>query len=159
MIIRIPKRTERIRAVVFFFSVFVALMLFQTSYMRLGTLTAAAAILLTIAAFFLQNGTLQGKLLLPFSAICLLFFLLYSVLRTMIAGYTPSSFVPYISQIVLCIILYSVSLKEREVGKILPKDTGDFIHKFVELYAERFRLGQILSKEDSSKFIILYLEI
>lgn len=114
MKIVIQKPQKRIRAVVFFFSAFVALMLFQTSYMNLGTITAAAAILLTIAAFFLQNGTLHTKLLLPFSAMSLLLFLLYSVLRTIIAGTTPSSFVPYISQIVLCIILYSVSLNERE---------------------------------------------
>ncbi len=50
-----------------------------------------------------------------------------------------------------CFMDYGVSLKEREVGKILPKDTGDFIHKFVELYAERFRLGQIANKEDSDR--------
>lgn len=114
MVIRIPQRSERIHAVVIFFSIFVALMLFQTSYMRLGTITAAGAIFLTIAAFFFRGGTFNSQLRLPVPALSLLLFLVYSVVRTLATGKTPSNFLPYVSQIILCLILFSVSLNKEE---------------------------------------------
>lgn len=114
MKITIRRKSNRVRSVVIFFSMFMALMLFQTSYMRLGTITASVTLLLTIAAYFVRGSGINSRLLLPGAAICLVLFLMHSVLITMIKGMQPSGFVRYIGQIVMCLVLFSVTITDWE---------------------------------------------
>lgn len=109
------RRSEyRIRLVVFCFSLFVALMLFQTSYKNLGTLTASGTLLLTLVAYFLQGKGLRGRIVLNVPVCALTVFLLYSVLITELYNTRPSGYIRYIAQIVLCLLLFSVDLNWRE---------------------------------------------
>ena len=57
-----------------------------------------------------------------------------------------------------CFMDYGLRLKEREIGEIRPKDSGNFIHKIVELYAEEFKKGTIITEDDSDAVTKKFLE-
>ena len=114
MKITISKPNEKTRAVIVCFAVFIALMLFQTSYMNLGTITAAAAILSTMAALFLRGGHIHSKLKLSTPYVFLLLFLFYSILLMIVNGHKPSYLLPYVSQILLCLVLSTITLRDHE---------------------------------------------
>lgn len=138
------KKENKIRLVIISFSLFVALMLFQTSYMRLGTLTASATLLLTIGTYFLQGKGLQGRLSLNRASVCLLVFLVYSVLLTLLKGMRPSGFVRYIAQIIMCLLLFSVELNQREhnyLKKVFTVAATVYSILIIQAYSANSRAG------------------
>ena len=118
MRIKILKPAEKIRSVVVFFSLYITLMLFQTDYMRLGTISAATVIFLTMVSFFVGNNFLSGKLRLPVGGLSLFAFFCYSTIYSLASTGLPSYYLPYASQIILCILLFTVNLNEREQKNI-----------------------------------------
>lgn len=138
------KKENKIRLVIISFSLFVALMLFQTSYMRLGTLTASTTLLLTIGTYFLQGKGLQGRLTLNRASVCLLVFLVYSVLLTLLKGMRPSGFVRYIAQIIMCLLLFSVELNQREhtyLKKVFTVAATVYSILIIQAYSANSRAG------------------
>lgn len=140
----IHRPEEKIRLVVISFSLFVALMLFQTSYMRLGTLTASATLLMTIGTYFLQGKGLRGRLSLNRASACLLMFLVYSVMLTLLKGMRPSGFVRYIAQIIMCLLLFSVELNQREhdyLKKVFSAAATVYAVLIIQSYSANSRAG------------------
>ncbi len=105
---------EKKRGVVICFSLFMALVLFQTSFLRLGTIAAFATLLLTFAAFFFAKGLFHTPLRLDARMVLLLAFLVYTVLVTLFGNHLPGYFLRYIAQILLCCSLFSINLTKRE---------------------------------------------
>lgn len=110
----IHKSKYRIRLVVFSFSLFIMLMLFQTSYLRLGTITALAAIVLTVTTLFLQGKGLRNRLSLSKSSLFLLAFGIYSVFLTVFQNLPVTELLPFLAQMIMCLLLFSVKLNPRE---------------------------------------------
>lgn len=106
----IKKAANRLNSVVIFFSMFMALMLFQTSYMNLGTIAAFATMLLTVLAFIFSKK--YRVCLINTTSLFLLLFLFISVFTTILHGLSPSY--KYVSQIILCFLLFSIDLTEHE---------------------------------------------
>ena len=104
----------KLSKVVICFSLFMALMLFQTSYMRLGTITAATAIFLTIVAFLFRNGKFEPTLKFSKEAAMLFFFLSYLIVSSLCFENIYSNLTRFISLIVLSIILSSFTINEKE---------------------------------------------
>lgn len=109
-------KKEKIRAPIFWFAVFMSLMLFQTSYMRLGTITAFVAIALTLLTAFISVIMRTRDFRVKPNSIILTTFLLITFLVTLIYGALPSYFVRYTAQIILCIVLMTIpSLNKKEI--------------------------------------------
>ena len=106
---------EKIRTPIIWYSFFMALMLFQTSYMRLGTITAFVTLAVTILTAFASGSVSLRKFSLSRDSEILLFFLLLVTIVTLITGSLPSSFLRFVAQIVLCIVLIAIGpLNKRE---------------------------------------------
>jgi len=101
----------RIRGVVKCFASFMILMLFQTSFLNLGTITAFITLLITILSFFSTRKN-EDVFSMNVAKMMLLYFLLITVPVTVIFGYLPSY--KYISQIILCFLLFSIKLSSSE---------------------------------------------
>ncbi len=106
---------EKIRAPIIWFSFFAALMLFQTSYMRLGTITAFVTLAATILVAFMSGNVSLRKFSLSRDSGSLLIFLLMVSMVTVISGSLPSGFSRFAAQIILCIVLIAMEpINERE---------------------------------------------
>ena len=106
-------RKEPFRMPIVWFSAFVCLMLFQTSYMRLGTITAVAAIFLSIVAVFMSKS-IGGKTMVPARSLLIALFMIFTALYAVLKGTTPSYLIRYCAQIVLFVVLSLLELNERE---------------------------------------------
>ncbi len=106
---------ERVRPVIFWFIIFISLMLFQTSYMHLGTITASASLLFTIVAAFLGNTVSVGHVKLSSETVLLIAFLVLTSINTLVNG-IPGSFVKFLGLCVLWIVFASFCppLNEKE---------------------------------------------
>lgn len=109
-------KKERIRAPIFCFAVFMSLMLFQTSYMKLGTITAFVSIALVFLTAFMGDIMRKQRFRVQTNSIILTVFLLLTFFVTFTYGALPSYFVRYTAQIILCIVLMTLSsVNKREV--------------------------------------------
>lgn len=102
---------EKVSSPILFFSIFAALMLFQTSYIRLGTITAFTSLTFTIVTAFFSQRTSFRAFRMPRYSVILTFFLVVTGIVTCLYGNFPNSFIRYIAQIILCIVLFSISNK------------------------------------------------
>lgn len=105
----------KIRTPIIWFGMFMALMLFQTSYMRLGTITAFTTLAMTIFATFIGKHTSLTSFYFPLESRCMLLFLLLSSIITIFSDYIPSYFSRYIAQILLFLVLATLTLNNKEV--------------------------------------------
>lgn len=108
---KIKNRNMSISSVVVCYSIFMALMLFQTSYMKLGTITAFITMLLTILAFFSKKKYRESIKINATNSLLLVFLLLSAVITFI--NFDSLSY-KYVFQILLCVLLFSVDLNERE---------------------------------------------
>ena len=107
--------TRNVRTPIIWFGMFMALMLFQTSYMNLGTITAFITLSLTIFTAFTSGNTSVRRFYVPGVSKMLIVFLVVTSLITMISGILPSYYTKYAAQILLCIVLMAIpSLDENE---------------------------------------------
>lgn len=112
----IYEKKERIRTPIIWFAVFMSLMLFQTSYMRLGTISAFTSLFFVIFTAFTSGNTSIRRFRLQFNSIILIIFLVITSIVTFSFGSLPSYFSRYMAQILLCIILMAIScLNQSEV--------------------------------------------
>lgn len=105
---------KKVRTPIVWFGVFMALMLFQTSYMRLGTLTAFGALACTIFTAFSSGNTSIEDFRFPLGSKILIVFLVLTTLVTIIYGNLPGYYGRFVAQIILCIVLATIRLNERE---------------------------------------------
>lgn len=106
---------EKIRTPIFWFATFMALMLFQTPYRSLGTLTALFTMTMTIIMAFFSGNISLRQFYFPMVSRVLLVFLCITVLVSWAYGDLPGSVTRYVAQIVLCIALLAIPpVNERE---------------------------------------------
>lgn len=106
---------KRVRTPIIWFGAFMALMLFQTSYMRLGTITAFVTLILTIFTTFTSGNTSIKHFYVPRVSKLLILFLFMTSLVTIVAGDLPSYYARYVAQILLCVVLMAIpSLNKSE---------------------------------------------
>lgn len=106
---------DKIRAPIIWFGMFMALMLFQTSYMRLGTITAFSTLAMTIFTAFIGRYTSLRRFYFPMESRCMLLFFLLSSITTMFSNYIPSYFPRYAAQIILFLVLATLTLNNKEI--------------------------------------------
>ena len=114
MVLAEKQNKEKIKNVVICFSLFVASMLFQTSYMRLGTIVAAGTMFLTVGAFLSKNTFSKVSIKFNNYVALLMLFLIYTAIGCYLNGHFPSYFIKFATQILLCALLFSVNITERE---------------------------------------------
>ena len=83
---------EKIRVPIIWFSFFMALMLFQVSYMNIGTITALGTLAISIITAFAHKSVDYRKLDMPMESILLLLFFIITTGVSLIRGYFPSLF-------------------------------------------------------------------
>lgn len=106
---------EKIRPPIIWFSFFAALMLFQTSYMGLGTISAFVTLAATILTAFMSGTVSLQKFYLSRDSGSLLIFLLIVSMVTVISGSLPNGFSRFVAQIILCIVLIAMEpINRRE---------------------------------------------
>lgn len=106
---------EKIRTPIIWFSFFAALMLFQTSYMRLGTITAFVTLAATILTAIASGNVSLRRFSLSRDSGSLLIFLLMVSMVTVVSGSLPSGFSRFAAQIILCIVLIAMEpINRRE---------------------------------------------
>lgn len=105
------RKKENIRLVVICYSLFLALMLYQTSYKNLGTITAFSTILLTIIVLLFSS---KIKIKINLANITLFLFLLYLILETAIMPQLLSTSYKLIAQIIFFLVLSSITLNKQE---------------------------------------------
>lgn len=106
---------DKIRAPIIWFGMFMALMLFQTSYMRLGTITAFGTLAMTIFTSFIGKYTSLTEFYFPMESRCMLLFFLLSSIITMFSDFIPSYFSRYTAQILLFLVLATLTLNNKEI--------------------------------------------
>ncbi len=106
---------NKIRAPIIWFGMFMALMLFQTSYMRLGTITAFVTLAMTIFTAFIGKYTSLTSFYFPIESKCMVLFFLLSSIITMFSDYIPSYFARYAAQILLFLVLATLTLNYKEI--------------------------------------------
>lgn len=99
-----------IRAEIFFFCVFVSLMLFQTSYKNLGTITAGVVIILTIVILFCKYKSIW----MTTTNALLLCFVMEMLFCSLINGRAVLSKISFLAQIILFIFITYISVSEKE---------------------------------------------
>ena len=114
MVLVEKQNKEKIRNVAICFSLFMASMLFQTSYMRLGTIVAAGTMFLTVGAFLLKSTFSRVSIKFNNYVALLMLFLIYTAFGCYLNGHFPSYFIKFVTQILLCALLFSVNITERE---------------------------------------------
>ena len=102
-----------VRPVVFCYGIFVSLMLFQTSFLRLGTITALAALVLIFLAFFVELSK-KNCIHWSFEPMLLLIFALLCFGGAAIHPPMPSYALPMLAQMLVCIALYTIDLTPKE---------------------------------------------
>lgn len=105
---------NKIRAPIIWFGMFMALMLFQTSYMRLGTITAFITLAMTVFTAFMGKYTSLRSFHFPVVSKCILLFGVFTSMITLGSDYIPNYFVRYIAQIFLFLVLATLTLNYRE---------------------------------------------
>lgn len=105
---------EKIRTSVIFFSIYIWLMLFQTPYLNLGTISAIASISIAILSTFFSGVINLRRVLITKQNILILIFLVLSTFNTFIQGYIPSYFARYFLQVILFIVFSSITLRKKE---------------------------------------------
>ena len=133
-------KKEKIGKVSVFFAMFVAIMLVQTPYMRIGTISAFLTIFLTLLAFCLNHNSIK---LTKFN-ISLLVFLGIAFVRTSF-NLELISF-KLILQGIMCVVLASYKANERE---------NEFLKRVLEIAALVYAVLIIISciKMGDSKYI------
>ena len=113
--------SDKIRTPIIWFAVFSSLMLFQTSFLRLGTITAFSTLALCIITSIIYGTVRLNQFKFPKESQVLLAFILISVVVTVISSHIPSYFGRYIAQIILFLVISTVTLnrKEEEFLKIV----------------------------------------
>lgn len=109
------KASSKIRPIVGCYGIFVSLMLFQTSFLRLGTISAFVALVLIFGAFCIEvykRGTLRWGI----ESWLLLAFALWVLSGALSHPPIPSYTLPMFAQMLVCIGLYSIDLSDREHG-------------------------------------------
>jgi len=140
----IHKADEKIRMVVICFAMFTGLMLFQTPYKNLGTISAGTTLFMTLATAFLHRRGLRRQLTVNKGNVYLATFLVYSILLTMIKGFSVSGLVKYIGQIVLCLLLFSVKMNQREqryMNNVFLSSSTVYAILIIWSYLENTRAG------------------
>lgn len=99
------------RKVVIAFSIYMSLMLFQTAYMSLGTITALGAIALI---FITGNADKRRYGIINKSSYGLKFFFAYSVIITALYFYFPPNYIRNIAQIILFLYLCKFAITGKE---------------------------------------------
>jgi|GEM_PF-4462886 Lipid A core - O-antigen ligase and related enzymes len=106
---------EQVRSPIICFMAFIALMLFQTSYMKLGMLSALTTMAATITVSFLYGHTSFRKFKVSRESLILFFFLILSLVTSFINENIPSYIHRLIGQIVLFFVLSAIpSANEKE---------------------------------------------
>ncbi len=106
---------EQVRSPIICFMAFVGLMLFQTSYMKLGMLSALTTMAATITMSFLYGHTSFRKFKVPRESLILFFFLILSLITSLINENIPSYIHRLVGQMVLFFVLSAIpSANERE---------------------------------------------
>lgn len=109
------EKKEKIRTPIKWFAVFMSLMLFQTSYMRLGTITAFVSLFLVIIFALMRGDISLSYFRLSVSSVILIAFLVCTFTITLFHGSLPGNFSRYAAQIVLCVVLIAMpSVNDRE---------------------------------------------
>lgn len=105
---------HKIRTPIIWFGIFVCLMLFQTSFMKLGTITAFSTLVMIVITTFLGKYTSIRKFKFPIQSKCMLIFVILCTVTIMISGYTPNYFMRFIAQIFLFLVLLTLRLNFQE---------------------------------------------
>ena len=105
---------HEIRTPIIWFGIFICLMLFQTSFMKLGTLAAFSTLVMIIITTFLGKYTSIRKFRFPIQSKCMLIFIILCTVIIMISGYTPSYFARFVAQIFLFLVLLTLKLNFQE---------------------------------------------
>lgn len=113
--------TRNVRTPIIWFGMFMALMLFQTSYMNLGTITAFITLSLTIFTAFTSGNTSVRRFYAPGVSKMLILFLVITSLVTIISGNLPSYYAKYAAQILLCIVLMAIPPLDENEADFLKK--------------------------------------
>lgn len=113
--------TRNVRTPIIWFGMFMALMLFQTSYMNLGTITAFITLSLTIFTAFTSGNTSIRRFYVPGASKILIVFLVVTSLITIISGNLPSYYTKYVAQILLCIVLMAIQPLDENEADFLKK--------------------------------------
>ena len=109
------EKKEKIRTPINWFAVFMSLMLFQTSYLRLGTITAFVSLLLVIITAWMSQNISLSHFRLSADSIILIVFLICTFIITFFYGSLPGSFSRYAAQIILCVVLMAMpSINDKE---------------------------------------------
>lgn len=127
-------RTSKIRPTVISFGIFVALMLFQTSYLRLGTIAASVSAALIIISFFIDNKSLVIRVTKV--GIAAAVFAVHIFLLALLKGYFPSDLLPLLTYLLLFVLLSGFRMKTEE---------HDFIKKIFVLASVFYSLLTIRS--------------
>ena len=98
----------KIKKSVFFFSIYLITMLFQTNVYNLGTLVALGSMLISFFFFILEKTRIRINVLL----VALVTFLIYSFSVTVLNGYGCD--IGYLGQIVFCCVAISYNLSKYE---------------------------------------------
>lgn len=113
---------KRIRSVIIYFSLFMALMLFQTSYLHLGTIAAFLSIFLVLGCGFIKGDYSVFAFKLPFPSRMLFLFTITSSIVSFYYSSFPEFYPRLIAQIILFLVLGSVkklsSIEESYLCKI-----------------------------------------
>lgn len=126
----------RVRTPVFWFGIFISLMLFQTSFMKLGTIMAFSTLFLTIFTAFWGGYSSIRKFRFPIQSRLLLIFTIICIVVIMFSGYIPSYFERLIAQIFLFLVLITLTLNLKEM---------EFIEKIFVLSAVGYAILTIYS--------------
>jgi len=100
--------------VIICYSVFVALMLYQTPYKNLGTITAFASIVLVFFFGFVSGVFPLRKIKLTREIVCMSVFLVSMTLSTLSQGTLPDSYAKLVAQVLLFMALSTVKLQGNE---------------------------------------------
>lgn len=96
------------------FSVYMALMLFQTNYLRLGTILAFGTLFLTLFFAIIDRQVTFSSRAFPKVNWCLIAFLVIAFFVSEIHYGVPDYYFKLVAQAILCIALWDMRLNERE---------------------------------------------
>ena len=112
MVIQQKITLPNIRIVVKAIFVFVALILFQTSFLQLGTITMALSIAFLAVSFFFSRRTIS--LFKQKTSIVILSFLIVSVIVTVLYGRSVIKIIPFVGYVFVFLLTDSIMLSKKE---------------------------------------------
>lgn len=110
---RMNEKKEKIRVPIVWFAVFMSLMLFQTSYMKLGTICAFTSIFFVMATTFTSGNLSVHHFRIQSDSALLIVFLIVTTIVTFSHGSMPGYFSRFAAQILLCVILMAIPCSNR----------------------------------------------